>query len=232
MQRFEPRYLEAVSPAIAAILGAGIAWLAAHSERRRVAALALAGGAAVVAVVGVALVRPSAWAIFAALASAGLAFPLAIRRRPRLLATCAAVASLAVPAATAVSVAGSSRSDAGLANPLPPAVVSRLSHYLLGHQGSARYEVASTTVFKAGPLIVRDGRPVVFLTSYLGRPLLTSAQLSRMVASGRVKYLLSGGGRAPVERWARMHSVDVSRAAGVPHGTLARFTQARTPTQR
>ena len=56
--------------------------------------------------------------------------------------------------------------------------------------------------------------------------------LARMVESGRVKYLLSGGGRAPVERWARMHSVDVSRAAGLPHGTLARFTHARTPTQR
>ena len=34
MQRFEPRYLEAVDPAIAATLGAGVGWLAARAAQR------------------------------------------------------------------------------------------------------------------------------------------------------------------------------------------------------
>ena len=43
--------------------------------------------------------------------------------------------------------------------------VVALSNYLRAHQGRARYEVASSTVAKAGPLIARDGRPVLMLTS-------------------------------------------------------------------
>jgi hypothetical protein len=121
---------------------------------------------------------------------------------------------------------------------MSPARARALSAFLVPRQGRARYEVASTTVAKTGPLIIRDGRPILMLTSLYGRPLLTPAQLAGMVARGEVRYVLPGwagcsprshrySSCAPVVRWARSHSVDVSRATGVgPRGTLARFTGA------
>jgi hypothetical protein len=93
--------------------------------------------------------------------------------------------------------------------------------------------VASSSVFKTGPLIVRDGRPVLMLASYDALPLLTPAQLSRLVEAGKVRYVLMSRARCssrdalacvPVVEWARAHSVDVSRRAGLPPGTLSQFT--------
>jgi hypothetical protein len=175
-----------------------------------------------------------AWATVLAVAAAAAAALAAVLRRPALTAACAVVAALAVPAAASLALAGSTRSDAGLAAPLPPQVVPGLSSYLIRHQGTATYEVASSSVFKAGPLIVRDGRPVLMLTSYQARPLLTPAQLARLVSAGKVRYAMIGRARCtpggtlacvPVVEWARAHSIDVSRAAGLPHGTLSRFTR-------
>jgi 4-amino-4-deoxy-L-arabinose transferase-like glycosyltransferase len=224
-QRMQPRYLEAVTPAIAAVLGVGVAWLSARAGRERRPAVALAAGAALVALAGVALVRPPAWSAVAALgaacACAGLA--TAPRRAVAALAVCALVAALSVPLAASVSAARDHRSNAGLALAARPA----LSRFLLSHQGRARYEVASATVFRSSPLIVRDGRPVLMLTSYHGRPLLGAARLAQLVASGDVRYVLLGRGDctkqgcAPVVRWARAHAHDISSAAGVgPAGTL------------
>jgi 4-amino-4-deoxy-L-arabinose transferase-like glycosyltransferase len=224
-QRMQPRYLEAVTPAIAGVLGVGVAWLAARGGRRRGYALVLAGGAAVVAMAGVALMRPPAWATVAALAGASACAVLAAapRRPPAALAACALVAALSLPLASSVTVAREHRSNAGLALEAPPA----LSTFLISHQGRARYEVASATVFRSSPLIVRDGRPVLMLTSYHGRPLLSAARLAQLVAAGDVRYILMGSGDcaptgcAPVVRWAHAHARDVSLAAGVgPPGTL------------
>jgi hypothetical protein len=64
------------------------------------------------------------------------------------------------------------------------------------------------------------------LTSYQGRPLLSAAALAQAVRTGEVRYILMGPGDcaktgcAPVIRWAHAHARDVSRAAGVPAGTL------------
>jgi 4-amino-4-deoxy-L-arabinose transferase-like glycosyltransferase len=224
-QRMQPRYLDAVTPAIAGVLGAGVAWLAARGRRRRGHAFVLAAGAAVVAVGGVALVRPPAWATVAAVAGASACAMLAAapRRTGAALAACALVAALSVPLASSVKVAREHRSNAGLALEAPPV----LSAFLISHQGSARYEVASATVFRSSPLIVRDGRPVLMLTSYHGRPLLSAARLAQLVAAGDVRYILMGSGDcaptgcAPVVRWAHAHARDVSLAAGVgPPGTL------------
>jgi hypothetical protein len=102
---------------------------------------------------------------------------------------------------------------------------------LIAHQGAARYEIASPNVIRAAPLIVRDARPVLMLTSLYGRPLLDAAQLRHYVATGQVRYLLGkatcgSGGCADVLRWARKHARDVSTAAGQPRGTLYRLTVA------
>jgi hypothetical protein len=93
--------------------------------------------------------------------------------------------------------------------------------------------VASSTIFRTSQLVVRDGRPALVLTNVGGRPLLTPAELARMVAGGDVRYVLLGRGTcspraaracAPILRWAVGHATDVSRAARVPAGTLYRLS--------
>jgi hypothetical protein len=220
MQRLQPRYLEAVTPAIAGVVGIGLASLAVRAPRL------LAAGSAVVAVVAVALVHPPATATVLALAAAGLAVVVALVRRPARIAlgACALVAVLAVPTASAISVARAHQSDAGLQVRIPG--LDALSAFLIAHQGTARYEAASTSTFSASPLIVRDGRPVLMLTSYHGRPLLQAAQLARLVRDGEVRYLLvGGGGGSGVVRWARSHARAVT-VPGVPKGTVFRLTSA------
>jgi 4-amino-4-deoxy-L-arabinose transferase-like glycosyltransferase len=238
MQRFEPRYLEAVDPAIAATLGVGVGWLATRATQWRAAAFALATGAGIAAIAASTLVHPPGWATTAALAGAAGAATCAAtaagRRMTPILAGCALVAALSVPAASALTIVRSHISDAGLARPLPAAEVSALSRFLVPRQGHARYEVASSTVYRTSQLIVRDGRPALVLTS-VGHPLLTPRELAQLVAHGDVRYALLGRGTcapravrpcAPVLRWALAHARDVSRAAGLgPPGTLYRLSR-------
>jgi hypothetical protein len=108
--------------------------------------------------------------------------------------------------------------------------LAALSRFLIAHQGHARYEVASPNVARAAPLIIRDARPVLMLTSLYGRPLLDAARLQQLVATGQVRYALLGRascsstGCSGAVRWALRHSRDVSAAAGQPPGTVSRFT--------
>jgi 4-amino-4-deoxy-L-arabinose transferase-like glycosyltransferase len=227
MQRFEPRYLEAVDPAIAATLGAGVGWLAVRAQRWRAAGFALAAGAGIVAIAASSLVPPPGWATTAALGGAAGALTCAAtaagRRRTPLLAGCALVAALSVPLASALRVVHSHVSDAGLAHPLPAGEVTALSHFLLPRQGRGRYEVASSTVFRASQLVVRDGRPVLVLTSVDGRQLVTPRELAHLVVAGDVRYVLGRGTCArqavrpcaPVLDWLRVHARDISRTSGV-----------------
>jgi 4-amino-4-deoxy-L-arabinose transferase-like glycosyltransferase len=237
MQRFQPRYLEAVTPAIAAVLGIGIGALASRPERW--ARPVLAGSVAAVLAGGVALASAPAWAVAGGLAGvAGTAALAVAARRPAgaVVAASALVAVLAVPAAGAVVTAREHASNAGLPSRLAPQEVARLGAFLGAHRGTATYELASPTVFRAAPIIVRDGRPVLMLTSVAGRPLLTAHRLAGLVAGGHVRYVLLGRGAcataprghcAPAVRWALHHSADVSVAAGVAPGTLYGFTGAR-----
>jgi 4-amino-4-deoxy-L-arabinose transferase-like glycosyltransferase len=175
MQRMEPRYLETVTPAIAAAIGIGAAKI---SSRRAVVAAALA-------------------------------------------------IALAAPAAGAVWVASRHHSDAGLASRMTPAQLDSLSGFLARHP--AHYEVASASVDRAAPLIVRDGRPVLLLAGEGGRPLVTAARLAALVTSGAVRYGLLSDNPAPGVQWALRHGHDVSRAAGLPPRTLYRLTATARP---
>ena len=176
------------------------------------------------------------------LAGAALTACAALAFRPGrvatwMLATGAVAAALAVPLSAAMHVAQGRRSDAGLANPLPPARALALSRFLVAHQRGARYEVASSTVIKVSPLIVRDGRPVLMLTSYQGRPLLTVRQLAAKVRAGEVRYVMLGPGTCtrgssapcpPVLRWAWEHASAIRNASGLgPRSTLARLSVQR-----
>jgi 4-amino-4-deoxy-L-arabinose transferase-like glycosyltransferase len=215
MQRFEPRYLEAVTPAIAAAIGIGIAWLASRAPR------VLAACATVAAVVAIALVASPAWAIAIAAAAVVACVALALRGSARMaLAACALAAVLAVPTASALTVARDHGSDAGLVVRTPG--LDALSAFLRAQQGRSRYEVASTSIMKVAPLIIRDGRPVLMLTAD-DRPLLTPARLEQLVRNGEVRYLMIGSGQGPVFRWAVAHA-DRVHVPGVPDGTLYRLS--------
>ncbi|MDX6716707.1 MAG: hypothetical protein QOH30_3265, partial [Baekduia sp.] len=234
MQRLQPRYLEAATPAIAAVVGIGLAALVAAARPGRLAGAALlVAAAAAVAVGGVLLASPPTWAVVvAAVAVAGCAAAALLPRHPQrtaALLACGLLAVLAVPTAGAITVAHQHRSDAGVPLHTSPARLAALSRFLTAHQGRARYEVASPNVVRAAPLIIRDARPVLMLTSLNGRPLLDGAQLDQLVATGQVRYLLgrptcTRTGCADAIRWARKHTVDVSAAAAQPPHTLYRLT--------
>jgi 4-amino-4-deoxy-L-arabinose transferase-like glycosyltransferase len=237
MQRLQPRYLEAATPAIAAVVGVGLASLVASARSRRgFGTVALVAAVAAVAVGGALLTHPPAWAVVTALGAAvGCAIVAAARAWPQrttALAVLGLVAVLAVPASAAVKVAGQHRSGAGVPLRTSPTRLAALSSFLIAHQGRARYQVASPNVVRAAPLIIHDARPVLMLTSLYGRPLLDAARLKQLVATGQVRYALLGRsscssrGCASAIRWAVAHSRDVSAAAGQLPGTVYRLTKA------
>jgi 4-amino-4-deoxy-L-arabinose transferase-like glycosyltransferase len=236
MQRLQPRYLEAATPVIAAVVGVGLARLVEEARARHaVGAAAFVVTVAAVAVGGTLLAHPPTWAAVVALGAVGGCGAVALVRawpqRTAALAVLGLVAVLAVPASAAVTVAREHRSAAGVPLRTDPARLAALSSFLIAHQGHARYEVASPTVVRAAPLIIRDARPVLMLTSLYGRPVISAASLQRLVAAGQVRYAL---GRAPCPanlcapavRWERAHTRDVSAAAGQPRGTVYRLTVA------
>jgi 4-amino-4-deoxy-L-arabinose transferase-like glycosyltransferase len=235
MQRLQPRYLEAATPAIAAVVGVGLASLVASARSRRgVGTVPLVGAVAAVAVGGALLTHAPAWAVVVALAGAAGCGTVAAARawphRTTALAVLGLVAVLAVPASAAVRVAGQHRSAAGLPLRTSPTRLAALSDFLIAHQGRARYEVASPNVVRAAPLIIRDARRVLMLTSLYGRPLIGAARLRQLVAGGQVRYALLGRascssrGCAPAIRWALAHSRDVSAAARQRPGTVYRLS--------
>jgi 4-amino-4-deoxy-L-arabinose transferase-like glycosyltransferase len=245
------RYLEALAPAVALALGAALAGLArtgAARPRRTAAAAgaALACTILLVAAFAVPAAHPPAAALIvtcgAALAAATVArvgTRLSARALTRTLVMLGLVGLLAIPATTSLRLVQSHSSDAGNPGGMPLSALARLSDYLATHRHGARYELATAAAAKAGPLIARDGQPVLVLTSAYGIPLVTARQLAADVSAGRVRYLLAGGapcrpgnrfatGCAPAVRWAHAHGTDVSAAAGAPRrGMLLRLVAPR-----
>ncbi|MFE2385609.1 mannosyltransferase YkcB-related protein, partial [Streptomyces misionensis] len=63
------------------------------------------------------------------------------------------------------------------------------------HQGSARYVFATTNWNAASPYILAAGAQVLPLGGFSGQvPFPTPARFRRLVADGRVRYVLAGGG--------------------------------------
>jgi hypothetical protein len=239
MGRQWPRYLEAFTPALAAVLGIGIVAVGRAAMRQRAATAAIVVCAAAAGAAGaltggghravtIAIVVAAAGAL-AAVAAA----PAPRRREPVAVATALVlVAALVVPFATSVRLVRAGKQDSEDTGTTPPAVLGPLSAYLRAHQDGARYEVAAGDIFKGAALIIKDARPVLVLTSFgsVGsgpRELLTAAQLAHAGRTGQVHYVLLRGGKCvpgvtpipctPVFRWVRAHGADVSLAAGLPH---------------
>jgi 4-amino-4-deoxy-L-arabinose transferase-like glycosyltransferase len=242
MQRLHPRYVESFTPAVAAMLGIGVAWAAGRDGRARLSILA---GALLVAVYyseRLLYGTPPTWWI--ALAGALVAIALAavarlarVRSRPSAglvvagATVAALVAVLAVPLKADVTAIETHVTDAGYVGALPSEEQRLVSSYLRAHQRGARYEVAAESATQIGSLIVQDARPVLVLTTYAGRVFTPVAKLQRLIAAGQVRYAflntfcshraatLNPACSAPA-RWVRAHGTDVSRVAGLSHGGL------------
>jgi 4-amino-4-deoxy-L-arabinose transferase-like glycosyltransferase len=215
MIRLHPRYLESFVPAVAALLGIGVAWAGAaqsaaggataRAERARLAALVVALVATVYYVERLEYGLTAVWwiTLAAACGAIGLAAltPLyTLEARPdrpgpplvSLLsgATIALtlVAVLALPLSADVAAIHDNVSDAGYVGALPHEEKRLVSEYVRAHQGAARYELAAESATAIGSLIVQDARPIVILTSYDARVLTDIAKLRGLIARGEVKY--------------------------------------------
>ncbi len=239
MARLHPRYVEGFTPAVAAMLGIGIAWAASPRGRWRLAFLAGTMLVTVYYAERLLYGRPGEWwvALLAALGAVALAIlarlPGSASRARWVLAPAgvlalAMVAILAIPLASDVTAIDSGVTDAGYVGALPSEEQRLVSDYLRSHQGSARYEVAAESATQIGSLIVQDARPVVVLTTYAGRVFIPIDKLKQLISKGQVRYafLNTQCGRhgspgnpscsAPA-KWIRKYGTDVSIQAGLPH---------------
>ena len=234
MARLHPRYTEAFAPAVAGMLGVGAAWATAHPSEEWIGLRPLALTVTVVAetVYAARLLygTPAVWWITLAGAFAAIAMVMFERTRAAALAPLLCCV-LAIPLWASLNGVRENVSDGNVLGALPSAELHRLSAYLRAHQGGARYEVAYDAATKMGALVLRDGRPVLPLTTLEGRLLTPSQRLAALVAAGGVRYaFLSSPCDSPPSAtnadcsapaaWVRAHGTDVSAAAHLPSGTL------------
>ncbi|WP_026910379.1 glycosyltransferase family 39 protein [Patulibacter minatonensis] len=141
---------------------------------------------------------------------------------------------LAAPLLTSMRLVRTGAEDSQTLGAIPAAQVESVSRYLHAHQPGARYEFASSGSIVAGPLIARDGEPVLMLTGWWGRQQTTPAQLEAKVRTGEVRHLLldETGCRSPhdascspVMRWALAHATDVSAQAGLAANPFRRLVR-------
>ena len=246
MIRLHPRYVESFVPAVAALLGIGVAWagsvaLRGRTENRvRLIALVIALAATVYYVERLLYGRTGVWWITLAGAIGAIAFATLARvgphgdgRRARWLSAATIALTLVTIGALSLSADVTSIdngvTDAGYVGALPHEEQRLVSSYLRAHQGDARYELAAESATQIGSLIVQDARPVLILTTYDARVFTTVPELRRAIARGDVRYafLNSFCGRhiSPINaacsrpaRWIRAHGADVSRQAGLSRG--------------
>jgi hypothetical protein len=242
MARLHPRYVEGLVPAVGAALGIGAAW--ASEARGRARPIVLVVSLAIVVYYGERLLfgTSSEWwiSLFGALGAltlAALARWPAVPARARAAMAPAGVLALTLCAVLSISVGtditaiGDHVTDAGYVGALPVAEQQALSSYLRAHQGTARYEVAAQSATQIGGLIVKDGRPVLILTSYGARVFTGVEKLKRLIAAGEVRYAFLNSPcphqvapknpacSAPAQ-WIRAHATDISRMAGLDRGKV------------
>jgi len=214
MVRLHPRYVEGFTPAVAAMLGIGLAWVLARpgagtgpgavgaqdgSGRLRLALLAATLAIVVYYAERLLYGTPGEWWV-ALLGALGAIACAVLAHAPRLPASVrsllapagamalALVAVLAVPLKADLTSISDRVSDAGLVGQLPGDQQHALSAYLPAHQDGARYEVAAESATSIGSLIVQDARPVLVLTTYDARVFTSVTKLQRLIAEGQVRY--------------------------------------------
>jgi 4-amino-4-deoxy-L-arabinose transferase-like glycosyltransferase len=237
MIRLHPRYVEGLTPAVAAMLGIGVAWAASAEGRTRLTALC---GTLVITVIYAERLlfgHPTVWWIVLVAALGAIALAVLERLggtapsvRARALQASVLVmtmiAVLAIPVSTDARAIHNRVSDAGYVGALPGEEQRLLSAYLLSHEDGARDEVAAESATGIGSLIVKDARPIVVLTSYGSRVFTTVPELERLIAEGKVRYAFLNSDCGPHDssataacsapaKWVRAHGTDVSRQAGL-----------------
>ncbi|GAC1438889.1 MAG: hypothetical protein NVSMB51_15740 [Solirubrobacteraceae bacterium] len=225
MQRLQPRYLESFAPAVAAVLGIGVAQLVA--ARGRAAALLLGAGAAVVALYALlldgAVGMPTAETLLGALAAVAVALWLTVSRRaaaaigPRqLLGAAFGLAALAAPLGSSLALVRAHRSDSVVGDPAQ----ARVARFLRAHRGATRYEVVGAGVDDVMGIVSRDALPVLVLYD-IYTPIVTIPELQQRLRLGEVRYLYVPHQCHPLSacrattRWALQHSAPVAGVPGV-----------------
>jgi hypothetical protein len=209
------------------VLGVGVSAAAALSVR-----LAGAGGATATVATAAAVAVVGACAV---LMLPGLR-ALRSNGAGAALTAVALVAVLVAPAAVARDLVRSGSSDSGRPGAMPAANLDRLDRFLRQHTRGTHYELVSASAAAAGPLIVRDGRPVLILSTIDGHAVVSARTVAAAVRSGQVRYAMLPRGRCtartagktrctPAVRWARRHARDVSAQAHLGRrGTLYRLS--------
>jgi 4-amino-4-deoxy-L-arabinose transferase-like glycosyltransferase len=118
-------------------------------------------------------------------------------------------------------------------------VDAALVRYLEAHQGTATYLVATASSQDASSIIISTGRAVMALGGFSGNDqILTTAQLARLVAAGKIHYFLiqgggmgggrGGGGNSALQQWVQSHGTAVPASAydGSSTTTTGGFGQA------
>ncbi|WP_435642431.1 ArnT family glycosyltransferase [Streptomyces sp. H49] len=189
-----PSFLPWLAPAVAVLGSAAVVLLVLTRPGRPRAGgrLALGGLAASLAAL---LAAPTAWAVQVfdpAYGTAGMGSvgPTAPDRGPARTGTPGAQAARGRTTAAGPGAWGGIASDGGMS-----AAQRRLLAYTRAHQGSARYVFATTNWNAASPYILAAGAEVLPLGGFSGQvPFPTPARFRRLVADGRVRYVLAGGG--------------------------------------
>jgi len=238
--RTQPRYLEAFTPAVAIALGCSIPVVVRRARDLFGAyvllatlAIAMLEGAAETASAkhGYLAIALSALLAIPVVAYVAFAFAHSVRegRWPRWYRAELAVlvtlgALLALPAVRDVLLIRDRSHNQAAEVTLSSALIDPIARYLERHTAGQRYEVAATAPTIVAPIIVRDGRPVMLLTTVGARPLLTLAQLRSAKAAGQVRYVFNHGSCPPtirtavagrpacsdVMRWVRAHARDIT----------------------
>jgi 4-amino-4-deoxy-L-arabinose transferase-like glycosyltransferase len=228
MQTVHARYLEALAPALAIAIGYGAVVLAGLGTKRRPSILATFAalllicaytfhftppalgwsiGSLMIAVAGSILITrsgaviagPARWLLAGLIIAAGLVFPVH---------------------ETLLLVRTNANDSLGLAA-VPAASATALSNYLAPRTAGLRYEVAVDEPLSLAPLVIRDRRPILPLTSFGGIPLTSRSSLLAAVRAGQVRYGLVARRRCgpanrglaacgPAAQWIRQTGVDVT----------------------
>jgi 4-amino-4-deoxy-L-arabinose transferase-like glycosyltransferase len=212
-----PRYVETISPAIAAL--GGLATAALLVDRRARASLLLAAALALTAAYTVyirhstadAVIGVAAMCVAIALLLAGAA-GIARGTAPRRLAGVATVVGLlAAPLGVSINLIKHNATDAAQAG-----TGAQYSPYLRTHSVGTKYEAASSDVYGVTALVVHDVRPVLVLNDVHGI-IVHLSTLQRVVRAGEVRYIvinhpcLSGIHCPATTIWSLQHSVRVQR---------------------
>ncbi len=226
---FHPYYAIQLAPGVSALAGAGAVALWHAGRRSRWLSWALPVVVLVSAGVAVGLLartpafhpwlRP-AISIVAVIAAVGLLAASHLRRRvlgavAAGLATCAllagpsayALATISHQASGSIPVSGPSgstgpggRQGASLSSD------QSLISYLEAHRDGAEYLVAAFTSNASDSIIIASGQPVITIGGFNGAdPAPTLAQFEKLVAEGKVRFVLSQTVVSEVEAEAQAH---------------------------